>query len=82
MSKQAFLREKIEHLSLDSFDPVSLLDGMAKMSFQARNTASAAAHEIGLPSNVCPSTKPGFSSIGPQKTSAMSRRQIIAEIGA
>ncbi len=42
MSKQAFLREKIEHLSLDSFDPVSLLDGMAKMSFQARNTASAA----------------------------------------
>ncbi len=42
MNKQAFLREKIEHLSLDSFDPVSLLDGMAKMSFQARNTASAA----------------------------------------
>ena len=31
-----------------------------------------AAHEMGLPSNVCPSTKPGFSSIGPQKVSAIS----------
>ncbi len=42
MSKQAFLRKKIEHLSLDVFDPVPLLDGMARMSFQARNTARAA----------------------------------------
>lgn len=42
MSKQSYLGKKIEHLSLDSFDPVPLLDGMAKMSFQARNTANAA----------------------------------------
>ena len=41
-----------------------------------------AAQEIGLPSKVCPSTKPGFSAIGPQKASPIGLRQIIAEIGA
>ena len=37
----------------------------------SRSTAIPAAHEIGLPSNVCPSTKPGFWAIGPQKASAI-----------
>jgi deoxyhypusine synthase len=41
-TKKSLLRERIQHLSLDSFDPVSLVDGMAHMAFQARNTASAA----------------------------------------
>ena len=45
-------------------------------------TASPAAHEIGLPSNVCPSTNPGFVAIGPQNASAISRLQIKAESGA
>ena len=40
-------------------------------SMISRSTAMPAAHEIGLPSNVCPSTKPGFSAIGPQKASAI-----------
>ncbi len=37
---------------------------------------------IGLPSKVWPSTKPGFSAIGPQKASAIGCRQIIADSGA
>ena len=48
----------------------------------SRSTARPAAHEIGLPSKVCPSTKPGFSAIGPQKASAIGRRQIMADSGA
>ena len=48
----------------------------------SRSTAIPAAHEIGLPSKVCPSTNPGFSAIGPQNASAIGRRQIIAESGA
>ncbi len=42
MQKQDLLKQRVEHLSLDSFDPVPLLDAMAKMSCQARNTARAA----------------------------------------
>ncbi|MCA8957109.1 MAG: deoxyhypusine synthase [Planctomycetes bacterium] len=42
MTKKNLLREKIEHLSLDSFDPTTLVDAMEKMAFQARNTARAA----------------------------------------
>jgi deoxyhypusine synthase len=41
--KGKFLRDKVEHISLDVFDPVPLVDAMRKMSFQARNTAKAAA---------------------------------------
>ncbi len=41
--KRSLLREPIEHLSLQTFDPVPLVDAMAKMAFQARNTARAAA---------------------------------------
>jgi hypothetical protein len=37
-----------------------------------------AAEANGLPSKVWPSTKPGFSLIGPQNASAIPRRQIIA----
>lgn len=40
--KSTFLREEIRHLSLDSFDPVPLIEGMRDMAFQARNTARAA----------------------------------------
>jgi deoxyhypusine synthase len=40
--KKALLKERIEHLSLDAFDPVPLVDAMARMAFQARNTARAA----------------------------------------
>ena len=39
--KKQLLKEKIEHLSLDTFNPVSLLDGMQRMAFQARNMARA-----------------------------------------
>ncbi len=42
MSKKDLLREKIQHLDLDTFDPTSLIEGMEKMAFQARNTARAA----------------------------------------
>jgi deoxyhypusine synthase len=54
MSKQKYLGRKIEHLSLDTFDPVPLLDGMAKMSFQARNTTNAARiYEMMLRDRTC-----------------------------
>ncbi len=42
MSNKSLLQQKVEHLSLQSFDPVPLVDGMSKMAFQARNTARAA----------------------------------------
>src|SRR5262249_50299459 len=41
-SKKQFLKEKIEHISLDTFNPVPLIEAMGKMAFQARNTARAA----------------------------------------
>lgn len=40
--KRELLKEKIEHLSLESFDPTPLIESMGKMAFQARNTARAA----------------------------------------
>lgn len=42
MNKQDLLKTKVEHLSLDTFNPVPLVDAMEKMAFQARNTARAA----------------------------------------
>ncbi|MCA8952818.1 MAG: deoxyhypusine synthase [Planctomycetes bacterium] len=42
MNKQELLKTRVEHISLDTFDPVPLVDAMAKMAFQARNTARAA----------------------------------------
>ena len=42
MNKKNLLREEVEHLSLDLFDPVPLVDAMEKMAFQARNAARAA----------------------------------------
>ncbi|MCC6669471.1 MAG: deoxyhypusine synthase [Planctomycetes bacterium] len=41
-TKKELLKEKVEHLSLDTFDPVPLVDAFGKMAFQARNTHSAA----------------------------------------
>lgn len=40
--KKAFLNKPLEHLSLEDFNPVSLIDGMEKMAFQARNLARGA----------------------------------------
>jgi deoxyhypusine synthase len=40
--KSDLLKQSIEHVSLDAFDPVALVEAMGKMAFQARNTARAA----------------------------------------
>ncbi len=40
--KSDFLKVPVEHVSLETFDPVPLLDAMERMSFQARNLARAA----------------------------------------
>jgi deoxyhypusine synthase len=42
MKKKDLLKTKVEHISLDAFNPVPLIDSMEKMAFQARNTARAA----------------------------------------
>ena len=42
MKKKDLLKTKVEHISLDTFNPVPLIEAMAKMAFQARNTARAA----------------------------------------
>jgi deoxyhypusine synthase len=42
MNKHELLNDTVEHLSLDTFNPVPLVDAMDKMAFQARNTARAA----------------------------------------
>jgi len=42
MKKKDLLKTRVEHLSLDTFNPVPLLDAMDKMALQARNTARAA----------------------------------------
>lgn len=41
-SKQELLSKPIEHLSLETFNPVPLIDAMEHMAFQARNLARAA----------------------------------------
>jgi deoxyhypusine synthase len=41
-TKAELLVDRIEHLSLDAFNPVTLVDAMGKMAFQARNTHRAA----------------------------------------
>jgi deoxyhypusine synthase len=41
-TKKQLLSEKIRHLSLDTFDPVALVDSMGGMAFQARNLHRAA----------------------------------------
>ena len=42
MKKKDLLRTKVEHVSLDTFNPVPLIEAMDKMAFQALNTARAA----------------------------------------
>lgn len=42
MSKKSFLKKKIEHISMASFDAVPLINHYEKMAFQARNLARAA----------------------------------------
>jgi len=41
-AKKKFLKETVDHLSLETFNPVPLIDGMEKMAFQARNLARGA----------------------------------------
>lgn len=42
MTKQEYLSRTIEHLDLNTFNPVTLVDGMDAMAFQARNLSRAA----------------------------------------
>jgi deoxyhypusine synthase len=42
MNKKDLLKTEVEHISLDTFNPVPLIEAMDKMAFQARNTARAA----------------------------------------
>lgn len=42
MKKEQYLAQPIKHLSLEDFNPVRLIDGMASMAFQARNLAKGA----------------------------------------
>lgn len=52
--KADFLRDTIEHVSLDTFNPVPLIEAMGKMAFQARNTARAASiYEMMLQDEDC-----------------------------
>lgn len=41
--KARFLHERVQHVSLDAFDPRPLVDAWTHMAFQARNAARAAA---------------------------------------
>ena len=42
MKKKELLKTKVEHVSLDTFNPVPLVEAMEKMAFSARTTARAA----------------------------------------
>jgi deoxyhypusine synthase len=42
MTKQEYLSRTIQHLDLTTFNPVTLVDGMDAMAFQARNLSRAA----------------------------------------
>jgi len=41
-NKSSFLRNKVEHIDITSFDARPIIDGMSKMSFSSRETANAA----------------------------------------
>ena len=41
-TKADFLQQPVEHVSLETFDPVPLVEAMGRMAFQARNLARAA----------------------------------------
>jgi len=41
-NKSSFLKNKIEHIDITSFDARPIIDGMSKMSFSSRETANAA----------------------------------------
>ncbi|MEW6536144.1 MAG: deoxyhypusine synthase [Candidatus Auribacterota bacterium] len=54
MKKEQYLARTIEHLSLEKFNPVAMIDGMSKMAFQARNLSRAAGiYEQMLRDNGC-----------------------------
>lgn len=40
--KKKYLKQPVEHVSLNTFNPVALVEAMEKMAFQARNLARAA----------------------------------------
>ena len=41
-NKKSFLDSPVEHIDITSFDARKIIDGMSKMSFSSRDTASAA----------------------------------------
>ena len=41
-NKKSFLKSPVEHIDIKSFDARKIIDGMGKMSFTSRDTASAA----------------------------------------
>ena len=41
MNKKDFLKTKVEHISIAKHNPISLIDDMGKMAFQARNISRA-----------------------------------------
>ncbi len=52
--RKQFLSKPLEHLSLKDFNPVTLIDGMEKMAFQARNLARGAKiYEVMLKEKEC-----------------------------
>lgn len=42
MNKEQYLAKKIQHISLETFNPVPMIDSMSHMAFQARNLARGA----------------------------------------
>jgi deoxyhypusine synthase len=42
MKKSEYLREKVQHIDIKSFDATSIIDSMRQMSFTSRETANAA----------------------------------------
>ena len=41
-NKKSFLNKPVEHIDIKSFDASKIIEGMGKMSFTSRDTASAA----------------------------------------
>ena len=43
-SKKDFLNNPVEHIDITSFDARKIIEGMSKMSFTSRDTASAVSY--------------------------------------
>ena len=51
-NKKTLLRNPVEHIDIKSFDARKIIDGMSKMSFTSRDTASVKKIEQSLSSNI------------------------------